>query len=749
MRRHTLITHALTLALFSLSALQSFSLSAPGAPRRHPCLVLTPAEQGVIKQNLGKYPLFDAAYRRAVAAVDTALANPIDVPAPKDAAGYTHERHKRNYAEMQAAGFLYQITGDKKYFNFVKTHLDRYAALYPMLGAHPAAKEQSAGKIFWQSLNETVWLVNVSQAYDCVYDDLAPADRARYEQNLFRPMVTFLTETRGNELDRIHNHGTWTAAAIGMIGCVMDDDILVKKALHGSRMDGSAGFLRQIDLLFSPDGYYCEGPYYARYALMPFFLFAQVIQNNHPELKIFDHRDCLLVKALDATLQQSWLNGEFLPINDSLKDKSWRSSEIVLALDLAYAQMRNPGLLPVARIQNTVALNAAGLEVAKALAQSDSQTPAPPPARYPYRSIAFTDGPDGKRGGLAILRSGPDPGRDTLVALKYTAFGMEHGHFDKLSIIHYAGGRENLQDYGAARFLNVEQKTGGRYLPENRSYARQTIAHNTVTIDEKSQYGGAYKKNAPEPHSNLHFANFDDPDFQVASATDTTAYPGVAMQRTTAIVRDARLEHPVVIDIYRLVSEKTHRYDCAFHYQGVFLATNATLTHHTKTLSPLGAANGYQHLWLLADGPAKPGTLQFTWMNGQRFHTLHTASDENTKLLHTQIGANDPNLNLRPDRAIIIRRDGAATHTFATAIEPHGDWDGVTEITHGCMPCLQKIEILASTAEGAVIRVTGANNLRWTICVTNRPSAPDASHTIIAGDNETFTWRGDAALEKG
>ena len=80
---------------------------------------------------------------------------------------------------------------------------------------------------------------------------------------------------------------------------------------------------------------------------------------------------------------------------------------------------------------------------------------------------------------LAVLRLPP-------------GFGMEHGHYDKLSLMVYDQGRELLPDYGAARFLNIEQKDGGRYLPETKTYARQTIAHNTVVVDEKSDYDGDF-----------------------------------------------------------------------------------------------------------------------------------------------------------------------------------------------------------------------------------------------------------------
>jgi hypothetical protein len=60
----------------------------------------------------------------------------------------------------------------------------------------------------------------------------------------------------------------------------------------------------------------------------------------------------------------------------------------------------------------------------------------------------------------------------------------------------YDNGIEILQDYCAARFINIEHKWGGRYLPETNAYAQQTIAHNTITVDETSHYNG--KENVAE-----------------------------------------------------------------------------------------------------------------------------------------------------------------------------------------------------------------------------------------------------------
>ncbi|WP_205932275.1 hypothetical protein, partial [Pseudomonas viridiflava] len=52
------------------------------------------------------------------------------------------------------------------------------------------------------------------------------------------------------------------------------------------------------DQLFPPDGYYEEGPYYQRYALAPFILFANAVQRNEPERGIFKRRDGVLLKAV-------------------------------------------------------------------------------------------------------------------------------------------------------------------------------------------------------------------------------------------------------------------------------------------------------------------------------------------------------------------------------------------------------------------------------------------------------------------
>ncbi|MRR39477.1 alginate lyase, partial [bacterium] len=247
--------------------------AAQPAPDR-PGVVLTRADIKAVRAALEGAPLLAASYRRAKERAEKALAAPMEVPQPVDAGGYTHERHKQNYAEMLLAGQMYAFTGEIKYAHFVRQMLLRYAALYPTLGRHPKAKGEAPGRLFWQVLNETVWLCHVAQAYDCVYDALSLSDRSLIETRLLRPMANYFTDAMPWHHDQAHNHGTWSCAAVGLLGYALKDTVLIHRALYGTRLDRKGGFFFQIDNLFSPDGYYTEGPYYFRYAIWPFYWLA-------------------------------------------------------------------------------------------------------------------------------------------------------------------------------------------------------------------------------------------------------------------------------------------------------------------------------------------------------------------------------------------------------------------------------------------------------------------------------------------
>jgi hypothetical protein len=702
----------------------------------HPSIFITKQEAAAIRAAEGKYPLLDRSLGEARATMDAAFAKPIDVPPPGEAGGYEHERHKQNYREMQTAGLLFQITGEPRYARFVRDMLEKYAVLYPTLGAHPLNKNQSAGKLFHQALNEANWLVATTVAYDCVYDALTPAERARFEKNVFRPMASWLSREHPHEFDRIHNHGTWATASVGMLGLVIGDTTYVNDALKGTTRDGTGGFVRQLDLLFSPDGYYMEGPYYVRYALMPFFSFAEAVQRARPAAKLYAYRDSILKKGLYAAVQTAYPNGVFAPINDASRTMSIVSPEVVLAVDLAYDRYGpNADLLGAAAIQGGVVLNGSGLRVARDMAARRT------PPKMSFASVEFTDGPDGRRGGLGILRSGAGQ-EATMLLMKYGVHGQGHGHFDKLHFTFFDGGREVVPDYGFARWINVEPKFGGRYLPENDTYAMQTVAHNTVVVDQRTQ-NDANEDRDEAVWPERHFFDASNPAVQAMSAKTDKHYAGVAEQRTMLLVRDARLPHPVVVDLFKLTSAAPHTYDYPLHFRGQLIATN-TKYQRATSLEPLGAKFGYEHLWHEASATTD-STVRMTWLDGNRYYSITTAASPNTEVIFARTGANDPNFNLIVEPAMLLRRK-AADLLYASVIEPHGYFNEMEERSVDARGAITSVQVLGSSAEGSVVEVTGKNGLRWTVLVTNGPASATARHSLTFG-GQTYSWTGNYAVQ--
>ncbi len=702
----------------------------------HPNLFLTPKGVQEIKSSLGKYPLFDKSFNELKALADKALTEKIEVPVPKDGGGgYTHEKHKNNYYEMNAAGTMYQLTGTVKYAEFVRNMLLKYAELYPTLPLHPVIKSEARGKIFWQTLNDAVWLVHTANAYDCVYNFISEKDRNFIEKDLFKPMAEFLSNGNPSNYEtfnKMHNHGTWAMSAVGMIGYTMGDKELVAKALYGSNKDGKTGFIRQLDVLFSPDGYFTEGPYYQRYSIWPFMTFAQVIQNQQPELNIFKYRDGILMKAVNTSLQCAY-NGEFFYLNDALY-KTYQTQEIIYAVDIAYKNnFADKQLLDVARQQGAFIVSDEGLATAKAV--YEEKIP-----KLELKSILLRDGAKGDEGGVGILRSGAG-NTQTCLTFKATSHGLSHGHYDKLSIVLYDNGSCILPDYGAVRFLNIEPKDGGGYTKENHTWGSQTIAHNTVTIDGKSDFNGDFKLSS-QHHSDLNYFDAGNPAIQVVSAAESNAYKRLKMNRTTAMIMNKAFEYPIVLDINSVKSDSTHQLDFPFYYNGQLVSTDFQYQKNTKELKALGTKNGYQHLWLEATGKTDKPIADFTFVQGNRFYSITTLANPATQFMMTRIGAGDPDFNLRNTPCFMIRQPNATTHTFVSVIEPHGLYDLTREVTENYQSNISNIELLKDDNAFSAVKITVMNGKQFMFITVNSDFDGSKSRTVTV-NNQSISFTGN------
>ena len=695
--------------------------------------------------------IFDETLAATKKEVDLEIENGFDVPIPKDySGGYTHETHKKNYVLMQKAGALYQILDDEKYAKFVKDMLFAYAKLYPTLPIHPKPRSYARGKLFWQSLNDSNWLVYASQAYDCIYHFLSEDERQILETDLFKPFADHISKDNPQFFNRVHNHATWGNAAVGMIALAMDDDELLDRALNGVedvnfnpdekdndggyiRKDGQTiGFFANVNEPFSPDGYFTEGPYYQRYASYPFLIFAQARQNKKPEQKVFEYKDGVLLKSVNALLNLSDVDGEFFLLNDAQKGMSYYNASLISTVDIGYHfGGNNPELLSIAKKQGEVTLDDAGLAVALGIKKGKEMP-------FIKKSIELSDGANGDEGAVGILRSNP-----LELVFKYTAHGLSHGHYDKLSFALFESGDEIVQDYGMSRFVNIEQKGGGNYLKENTTWAKQTIAHNTITQNETSQFQGTYDIGS-KYHSNKYIFSVDNDSLQVASAKEENAYPGTKLHRTMVTIKDSDFDKPYVLDIMRVESENSNQYDLPLYYLGHIMQTSFKYNKF-DTPQVLGKSDGYQHLYKEGNVFTNGENVKLTWLLNNKFYSYSAVTSNNDEVILARIGANDPEYNLRSEPTLIIRKKNAKNALFVSTIESHGTYSPVSELAINAYSNISNIKVVHDSKKYTAIQIDTKNDKSKIFIISNENNEEDVAHKLTINNNE-YTWKGSYKL---
>ena len=667
----------------------------------HPSLLLTSRGVKEIRAHKGKLPVFDASLDKLIQDADAAVAREICLPTPKDGGGgYSHEMHKLNYYDMYNMGIAWQLSGDEIYARKVKEILLAYVDFYPSLDFHPLGLSGNPGRIFWQTLNESVFLVHTAVAYDCVYDYLSAEDRGLIEKEFFRPYTDFimtgLPSNRANTkmFNNLNNWATWACAGVGMIGIAMGDDSLVQKALYGSDLSGEGGFLRQMDVLFSPDGYFTEGAYYLRYAIWPFVTFAQCLDVYNPDLKIFQYRDGILLKAVDALLQMAY-EGEFMHFNDAL-EKGYSAQELISAVDIAYhANPADKSLLSVVQdYQHKVLVSDAGFAVAKGIAAGETEP-------LKLHSMWLRDGGDGSEGAFCIMRPSSEK-LNSALTFKATSHGLSHGHFDKLTFAYYDAGNEIVTDYGAARFLNIEAKYNGHYTHENESWAKSSIAHNTLVVDGKNMFDGKWRE-SQKYHPTVLWHSFED-GLQCVAAREDNAYEGVSFTRYLVYADVPFLEYPLIMDVLKAESAGRHQYDYPVHYNGHMISLSVPYERALTSMSTLGPANGYQHIWTEARAHGGEGTTSYTWLTGYRMYTVSTATTPSTDIFICRGGASDPDFNLRNEPMYIVREKNAGGHVFASCLETHGKYDLQVEQSANLVHSCKGVEVISDDENGITVR---------------------------------------------
>ncbi|HID07210.1 MAG TPA: heparinase, partial [Armatimonadetes bacterium] len=349
---------------------------------------------------------------------------------------------------VRELGLAYQVTGDERYAKKAREILLAYAERYlsyPLHTVHGASKV-GGGRVGSQTLDESTWLITLSQGADLVWQTLTDNDRTIIAEKLLLPAArdVILPHKIG-----VHNIQCWKNSAVGLVGFLLGDAELIYEAIYNRER----GYWTQMHKGVLPDGVWWEGAWgYHFYTLSALWNLTEAARNCG--INLYGDE---LKGMFDAPLRFAMPNLRLPAFNDSGEvDLRGRATFYELAF-ARYHDTRYVTLLRMSNRQNDFALwfGVGDLPTAEEIKWQS--------ANYP-------------RAGYAILARGKGD-QATWLCLKYGPHGGGHGHPDKLNFILYARGLVIAPDPGTARYG----------IPIQRGWYRTTLAHNTLTVDEASQ----------------------------------------------------------------------------------------------------------------------------------------------------------------------------------------------------------------------------------------------------------------------
>ncbi len=428
---------------------------------------------------------------------------------PYDARSYGGE-HMALADGARNLGLSWLFFGKREYAEKARDILlgyaDRYAS-YPLLDIR-GGQAASGARIFDQTLNEAIWLIDIAWAYDLVLGAgvATPEQQAHIENDLLRASVATIKRWRAGK----SNWQSWHNAGIMAAALTLHDDKLVDEALN----DPECGYYFQMKNSILSDGAWWEGSWsYQSYSLDALLKTAEAARHSGIDLYTPD-----LKKCLEAPLLVLMPNGHTPPVHDAVE-----GGVSPAVYEVAAARYDDPMFQDVLAEKGRSGFNALlyGMENPKKHATALTSTIMPGL-------------------GMAILRNG-----DQYVSLDYGPHGGGHGHRDKLSVVYYTQGQ----------VFGVDPGRGWPYtLPIHQEWYKLTLSHNTVIVDEQPQ---------PECEGSLESTSFAG-EYHTAIAKADTCYEGVRMKRTVVLGKDWML------DVYDVESDAEHTYDWVWHARGEF-----------------------------------------------------------------------------------------------------------------------------------------------------------------------------------
>ena len=586
----------------------------------------------------------------------------------------TDNRAENNEIARQANRFAlaYVLSGEPGLAAAAAAILRGYVEVFPSYTpAHLKGLATSS------ALEEGPWAVHACAAYDLIYNSgvLSEADQQAIE-DVFRASAEVLRHC--NHAYR-SNWRIRAAAGVGVMGFCIGDRELINEALNGVRDETGMlvrdGFVQQMHWSILADGIYYERSHsYSEECGDSFAWLMEAARHSGMDLWRVELGGLDYDAGADVDRRFGQTGPRTIqPYFDALLYRTFGDGTLAKTANSYWNDLRPRDFWAAAwRIYGDP-------KYAWPLTLDDGEwlrgglslmwlPPRLPEGRFDLSADA-TVGLTGRHvnactllpnGGYTILRQSGD--RDAAgVAITWGDYANAHCQADQLTIVVYAAGRQMLPE---TKYF--------RYIDQHLTWSKQTISHNTVTVDEVSQYPqgdsddmwlGDTEEQPARGRAVFFHAGEQLRAFRGAC---DTAYEGVVLDRTVALVDS------IIVDFFRCRSADEHQYDYALHVDGQLADCSAPLGEMQD--EPLAESYGYRHIV----------EVRRAGVDDQAVELAHNADDGTGPQLHLSfLPAGDAELivgngieGLEQERCevVVLRKTGGDVD-FVSVVDPAGDAD--------------------------------------------------------------------------
>jgi hypothetical protein len=600
---------------------------------------------------------------------------------------------------------------------------------------------RAAPKVKWTGYEGELF-TSLASTYDLLaVNPISPRDDA-----LFRRML----ESFPAALDRVphracNNHNAAVIRARIAIGLALDDRPIIHDALYGCQRDGQwrYGLVHLLRHDFLADGMQWEGSMsYHMFVMGSVSDTLTMLENigvdlwkrEFPSLMQNDgndeHRDwgpkgtkCIRA-GFDAFFYQAFPNENYSLLHDQILGNVVGANGWWPIFNKAYEVYGDPRYAwMVNRIDRRFSreAGAGGVRVPEWFQsrQGDMEWVRLECRDYPEGAFSFKD--DAKISltgrnvngcslfpayGSAILRTAPYREDSPAASLYFGPHNSGHRSPAALHLEVYAGG-QRVTDAPHHSLLAYED-------PLYLTWVRTTIAHNTVTVDERSMFPYDFETQSiweydrwRDSISDGELISFQpEARFKAVRARNENVYDGVNLDRTIVLTES------LLIDVFRVVGTTPHQYDWAVHCTGDIPKVAGA------TAVTLGQPRGYRHFSQAWQHPASNGWINLPLDSGQAPTQLRVLLPSGGASLvvaaDPPVDANTPGGEFVPPRnrtAILVR-----TRATSTRFVSVWSFSGPVEAT---------LESGASDGDVVIVTRRDGHATRWSLPFTGPIQATD------------------------